>query len=81
MRQVDFNKRVYLVHRGIQCELTEVRDGIWRWSFVPPVGSSKSAQVIGGYSWAMTVAQRAIDIWHTMNPGYEHGAPKLEAAE
>jgi hypothetical protein len=54
-------------HRGIQYKITAARGGGWRWSFTPPVGPSHSGQVAGDIAWAVTVARRAIDVWHLMN--------------
>jgi hypothetical protein len=58
---------VHASHQGIQYQLEEIRDGEWRWSFTPPTGARRTGRVVGGSEWAVTVVQRAIDVWHMMN--------------
>ncbi len=60
---------VHASHRGIQYKITAARGGGWQWSFTPPVGPSHSGRVAGDIEWAVTVARRAIDVWHLMNRG------------
>jgi hypothetical protein len=54
-------------HQDIQYEIEQIRAGEWRWSFQPPTGSRCGGRVIGEPEWAMTVARRAIEVWHLMN--------------
>jgi hypothetical protein len=56
-------------HRGIQYKIAEARGGGWQWSFTPRVGPIRSGRVAGDIEWAVTVARRAIDVWHLMNRG------------
>jgi hypothetical protein len=51
---------------GIEYKITEARGG-WQWSFIPPFGPIRSGRVTGDIEWAVTVARRAIDVWHLMN--------------
>jgi len=65
---------VHASHRGIQYKIIKARDGGWQWSFTPPVGPSCSGRVAGDIAWAVTVARRAIDVWHLMNRGRRNEA-------
>jgi hypothetical protein len=58
---------VHASHQGIQYQLEEVRNGEWRWSFTPPAGARRTGPVRGEYQFALTVVQRAIEVWHMMN--------------
>jgi hypothetical protein len=60
---------VQTAHRGILYKIAEARGGGWQWSFTPPAGPSCSGRVAGDLEWAITVARRAIDVWHLMNRG------------
>lgn len=55
-------------HQGIQYQIEEIRPRQWLWSFEPPSGSTRTGRVVGEQEWAVTVAQRAIEVWHLMNP-------------
>jgi hypothetical protein len=56
------------VCRCCQYQAEEVRAGEWQWSFQPPTGARRTGRVVGEPQWAMTVARRAIEVWHLMNP-------------
>jgi hypothetical protein len=58
---------VYASHQGIQYEIAEIRSGEWQWSFQPPIGKRRSGRARGEAQWAVTVAQRAIEVWLHMN--------------
>ena len=60
---------VYGSYRGISYELVETSPGAWTWSFAPPTGAPRSGRVVGEQPWAFVVVQRAIEVWHLMNPG------------
>ena len=62
-------------HRGIPYELLQIADGEWRWAFTPPTGPARSGRVRGGYRFAVTVAQRGVEVWSLMNR-----PPREEAA-
>jgi len=62
---------VYALHQGIRYEISELRSGEWQWSFRPPTGALRTGRVIGSRDWAITVVQRAIEVWYLMNR--EHG--------
>ena len=66
---------VYALHRGIQYQVVEEGKGAWRWSFAPPFGSRRTGRVVATQEFAITIAQRGIDVWHLMNPN-----PRTEAA-
>ncbi len=57
---------VNTAHRGIRYKI-EAHGGGWQWSFTPPLGPTCSGRVAGDLEWAITVARRAIDVWHLMN--------------
>lgn len=59
---------VYASHQGISYELVETKPGEWSWSFTPPAGKRRSGRVIAEQQFAFTVVQRAIEVWHQMNP-------------
>ncbi len=65
---------VYASHQGIQYELKEINSGEWQWGFTPPGGKRRTGRVRGEYQFAVTVAQRGIEVWHLMN------RPRQEAA-
>jgi hypothetical protein len=58
---------VYASHQGIQYELSEVQPGEWRWAFTPPAGPLRTGHVRGEFQFAVTVVQRAIEVWILMN--------------
>lgn len=58
---------MYASHQGIQYELSESSTGEWQWAFTPPTGPRRSGRVQGEFQFAVTVIQRAIEVWHLMN--------------
>ena len=52
----------YASHQGIRYEVAEDGRGAWRWSFAPPFGSRRNGRVVATQEFAITVAQRAIDV-------------------
>jgi hypothetical protein len=58
---------VHASHRGIRYEIEEIRSGEWQWSFLPPTGARRAGRLMGEHEWAITVARRAIEVWHLMN--------------
>jgi hypothetical protein len=58
----------YASHEGISYELVETRPGQWNWAFAPPSGKKRSGRIVGEQNDAISVVQRAIEVWHLMNP-------------
>ena len=67
---------VHASHHGIAYEIEEIGEAQWRWSFAPPIGPRRTGRVRGRFEWAITVANRAIEIWHLMNPAVQSRAAK-----
>ena len=65
---------IYASYRGISFELVETRPGEWSWSFAPPAGARRAGRVVGEQRWAFAVVERAIEVWHQMNPGMQDAA-------
>jgi hypothetical protein len=61
------NMTVNAIYQGVQYQIEELSKGEWQWSFQPPKGPRQSGRARGESRWAVTVVQRAIDIWHLMN--------------
>jgi hypothetical protein len=64
----------YASHEGISYQLVETPPGQWNWAFAPPSGKKRSGRVVGEQTYAISVVQRAIEVWHLMNPSQKRKA-------
>jgi hypothetical protein len=56
-------------HKGIEYDLTDLRDGKWSWDFYPKKddGAAQSGETKGTREQAETACKSAIDAWLSRN--------------